>query len=222
MIVPYLERPSHPEYEFNAAQTALWNLCLVLKPRYILDIGTMGGTSALLAATYLEQYQDGQGHVVTLDVVPPIKPLSHPLITALQVWPYTTHGLLQYPWDEEVSLRPDWEAHIPTSQDENAAMAWKALLDKGGERFDLAYVDGDHSELGIWFDLQMIKRLVCPPHYALLDDVYMPDVPAGRVYKGRLQYQYNHYDFDGDGWENFVETRPNVWGMPRMALIWER
>ena len=92
----------------------------------------------------------------------------------------------------------------------------------GGERFDLAYVDGDHSEIGLWFDLQMVKQLTRPPHYAILDDVYMPDVPAGRLYEGRLRYQYGHYDFDSDGWEDFVESRPHVWGMPRMALIWER
>lgn len=222
MRVPFIERPTHPDYEYNAAQTAIWNLCLALKPRYILDIGTMGGTSAQLAAEYLERHQDGQGHVVTLDVVRPIKPLSHPLITPVRVWPYTTHGLVQYPWCEVDKLRPGWEQHIATSLEDNTAMALAALRAAGGKRFDMAYVDGDHSEIGLWFDLQMVRQLTRRPHYALLDDVYMPGVPAGRLYQGRLVHQYGHYDFDGDGWETFKETRPQVWGMPRMALVWTK
>jgi len=223
MIVPYYMRPEHPDYQYNAAQTALWNLCLELEPRYILDIGTSGGTSALLAARYLEMFQGSEGHVVTLDVVAPRVPLDYPLITPLQVWPYGTHGLGQYGyWEGAMTLRSDWEAHIATALDDNAEMAWEALQSVGGKAFDFAYVDGDHSEIGLLFDLQLVKRLTRPPHYALLDDVYMPKVPAGKLYRGRLQYEYEHYDFDDDGWSQFEETCPDVWGMPRMALVWEK
>lgn len=220
--VPYIERPEHPEYQYNSCQTALWNLCLKLKPRYILDIGTMGGTSAQLAARYIEEHQGGIGRVVTLDVVKPIKPIDNPLITQVQVYPYTTHGLEQYTWVEEAGLRKDWKKHLPTAMADNWAEVNSALKDAGAHRFDLAYVDGDHSEIGLWFDLAMVHLLVKYPCYALLDDVYMNGVPAGRLYRGLLSHLFNHYDFDGDGWENFKETRPGILGMPRMALIWDK
>ena len=228
MIVPYAEVPTHTDENlrvvesayYNCAQQAIWNLCLVLKPRFVLDIGTMGGTSALLAAQYLEKYQDG-GHVVTADVVTTkmAAEWEHPLVTKLLVYPHSNKGLQQYPWarDNQALKQPS-----PDSARLNAEIMIQALEAAGGDRFDLAYVDGDHSMVGIWRDLQIVQRVTRWPHYALLDDVYMPGVPAGVLYRGLLIHQYEHYDFEGDGWETFRETRKGIWGMPRMALIWEK
>ena len=228
MIVPYTEVPTHTDENlrevksayFNCAQQALWNLCLVLKPRYILDIGTMGGTSALLAAQYLEKNAP-DGHVVTADVVTTKKAgaWEHPLVTKVLVYPHSRKGLRQYPWARgNQSLKH-------SSRDSarlNAEIMIQALEAAGGDRFDLAYVDGDHSKVGLLRDLEIVKRITAPPHYALLDDVYMPGVPAGELYREDLVHRYEHYDFEGDGWETFKETRRHVWGMPRMALIWEK
>ena len=223
MIVPYAETPTHAEYLYNCAQQALWNLCRALKAQYILDIGTMDGTSALLAAHYLEHYEPG-GHVVTVDVVTTTIAATweHPLVTKVLVYPHSLSGLQQYPWDKHALLRDDFREHLEDSTDVNTEIIQDALTAAGGELFDCAYVDGDHSEVGILRDIEIIKRLVRWPHYSLLDDVYMPGVPAGGLYQETLIHQYEHYDFEGDGWETFVEPRPNIWGMPRMALIWEK
>lgn len=221
MIVPYVETPVHADYLYNCAQQALWNLCLVLRPRWILDIGTMGGTSALLAAQYLERNGLG-GQVVTADVVMGKATFEHPLVTRLQVYPHSLSGLQQYPWVMCTKMMPDYPEHLDDSASVNAAMMLEALTAAGGKLFDLAYVDGDHSELGILRDLEIVKRVTWWPHYALLDDVYMPGVPAEELYRESLVHQYDHYDFEGDGWETFKEPRPNVWGMPRMALVWEK
>ena len=230
MIVPYAEVPTHTDENlrvvesayYNCAQQAIWNLCLVLKPRFILDIGTMGGTSALLAAQYLEKYQDG-GHVVTADVVTTkmAAEWEHPLVTKLLVSPHSRAGLQQYPWARMLLQQDGWE-NMPRSVDVNSEIVLGALKAAGGELFDFAYVDGDHSMVGIWRDLQIVQRVTRWPHYALLDDVYMPGVPAGVLYRELLVHQYEHYDFEGDGWERFKETRKGIWGMPRMALIWEK
>lgn len=231
MIVPYAEVPTHADSEvrdvkspyYNCAQQALWNLCLVLKPRYVLDIGTMGGTSALLAAQYLE-CNAPDGHVVTVDVVQTKKAASweYPLVTKVLAVPHSFKGLQQYPWVKVGLLREDARDMMPHSVEVNTKLVLEALEAAGGKLFDFAYVDGDHSAEGVLRDLEIVRRVTRFPHYALLDDVYMPEVPASELYQERLIHEYEHYDFDGDGWESFVEPRPNVLGMPRMALIWEK
>ena len=231
MIVPYTEVPIHTDENlrevksayFNCAQQALWNLCLVLKPRYILDIGTMGGTSALLAAQYLEKNAP-DGHVVTADVVTTKKAgaWEHPLVTKVLVSPHSRKGLLQYPWAKGMLSQPDGWENLPNSVSVNTELVMSALKAAGGWIFDFAYVDGDHSVTGVLRDLEIVRHVTRWPHYALLDDVYMPGVPAGELYREDLVHRYEHYDFEGDGWETFKETRRHVWGMPRMALIWEK
>jgi len=181
----------------------------------------MGGTTALLAAEYLDRYQGPFGYVVTADVVEPIEAFSHRKIAKAQVWPHSWEGLLQYPWCKAEKLRAGWQEHLATSAADNAALLLEALRPPADALFDLAYVDGDHSEVGLARDLEIVEAVTRPPHFALLDDVHVPGVPAGELYRREIVNEWRHYDFEGDGWENFREARRNVRGMPRMALVWK-
>ncbi len=222
MKVPFLESPTHPDYRHNCSGVALWNLCLMLKPTYVVELGTWQGTSAMLVAKYLEKHRDGQGAIVTADVVTHLFVEEHPLVEKVQVYPHTEHGLEQAPWATERFRRSDWKRGLDDSVTLNTELILKALRARGGQLFDLAYVDGDHSEEGLLRDLEIVKQVTAPPHYALLDDVYR-NYPAAKLYQEQLRDLYNHYDFDDGGWEaweTWLEPRPAVCTMPRMALVW--
>ena len=234
MIVPYAEIPSHADYEpkwshvtktsiYNCSHQAIWNLALVLKPKYMLDIGTWEGTSAMLMAHYLDDYEPA-GHVVTVDVQTQtaFHERTHPLITQVQAYPHTMVGIREYPWAKPDVMRPDYERGMTDSVVLNTQLILDALSAAGGDLFDFVYIDGDHSDIGLLRDLEIAKLTTRPPHYALLDDVFRPGVSAEKLYLEKLVHEYAHYDFDGDGWENFVESRGHVLGMPRMALVWEK
>ena len=232
MRIPYAEVPSHADYEpeyrkvkstiYNCSQQAIWNICLVLKPKYILDIGTWGGSSAMLAAHYLDDYAP-DGHVVTVDVQTHTgqRVGDHPLVSQVWAYPHTLEGLEPYPWAMKKRLRPDFEQYISQSVRLNIALILSSLAIAGGELFDFAYVDGDHTRVGVRRDLEIVKQVTKPPHYALLDDVYSW-MGCAKEYRDAIQHEYNQYDFEGDGWENFVEPRLDVLGLPRCALVWEK
>ena len=233
MIVPYAEIPTHAGYEpeyrhvkssiYNCSQQALWNLWLILKPKYILDIGTWGGSSAMLAAHYLDDCAP-DGHVVTVDVQTKTgqRVGEHPLVTQVWAYPHTLLGLQPYPWASKDRLRLDYEQYITQSVRLNTALIQSALAIAGGELFDCAYIDGDHSRVGVRRDLAIVKAVTKPPHYALVDDAYSNWMGCAKEYRDAIRYEYNHYDFEEDGWENFVEPRPGVLGLPRCALVWEK
>ena len=234
VIIPYTEVPSHKDYEpewnhvtdrsvYNCSQQAIWNTALVLKPRYLLDIGTWEGTSAMLMAHYLDDYEPA-GHVVTVDVQTQtaFHERTHPLITQVQAYPHTLAGLDEYPWARAGAFLPDYERGLTDSVALNTALILEALRAAGGELFDFVYIDGDHSGVGLLRDLEIVKQITRHPHYALLDDVWLTNREAASVYQNRLIHEYAHYDFTDAGWENFVESRGDVRGMPRMALVWEK
>ena len=221
MKVPLIETPTHPDYLFNCAQMALWNLCLVLKPTYAVEFGTWQGTSAMLVADYLEKHQNGQGAIVTADVAMHLFVDEHPLVEKVQVYPHTEQGLKRSSWAAERFRRSDWKRGLDDSVALNTELVLEALRARGGQLFDLAYVDGDHSEEGLLRDLEIVKQVTVPPHYALLDDVYQ-NCPAAKLYQEQLRALYGHYDFDDGGWETWQESYPTVCGMPRMALVWSK
>ena len=180
---------------------------LELRPRHILEIGTWKGTTAVICARAQEEAGIEDGLVVTADIIwremaAEFLELEGERIVRVQVYPHTRQAINDY--NAEVGLLPDWEEHLDNSLEVNEALIRGAMAEADVTAFDFAFVDGDHTALGLLRDLELVQRLTRIPHYALLDDVG-GGLPSADVYRDYLRWAY--------------ECKQDELG--RTALIWK-
>jgi predicted O-methyltransferase YrrM len=147
--------PPSPEYE-NGIPTdrrAILALARTLKPRRVLEIGVRFGSTAhllLRECPWIEEYWG-------VDCPP-----SHEMGNAIQQ--------RENPGDEAGALVDDarFKLHVLP----------RGSLDLDRRtcgRFDLIFIDGDHSLRGVWHDTQLAREIVAPAGAILWNDYYSGD-----------------------------------------------
>lgn len=124
----------------------LYGLVFSLGPRRVLEVGTYRGGSARIISAALDDLHQ-QGELLTID-----------------------------PFPEQIDV--DW------SEIAHNAISVKGYFPRDFERsrrlrelrFDLAFVDGDHSYRGVLEDLRYLPRILEPDAYVLLHDAYNAEV----------------------------------------------
>jgi len=179
-------------------RTALYNTLLELEPTLCLEIGT--GTDANTArvfARYLQEHKPYWGMLVTCDVyIHKRFPLDR--VRQIVVCPHDTEMLARYhrKSDKQVAtMLEDWQDLAADSVSVNVAILQEQLKQLGRSAFDFAFVDGDHSQFGLWKDLRIVEAVTTWPHYALLDDVLLTTHESGQFYQDTLKLQYETYEF---------------------------
>ncbi|MFZ2158101.1 MAG: class I SAM-dependent methyltransferase [Bradyrhizobium sp.] len=148
---------------------ALYHLIGYFKPRRVLEIGTHVGASTVHIACALRRFVD-QGSLCTADIIDVNGPEG--------AW--RSLGMRQPPSGimSDLGLEP-----ITTFITGPAA----AVLESSGQRFDMIFLDGDHSRFAVYREISAALRLLNPNGLILLHDFYSdgkPLVPDGNVELG--------------------------------------
>jgi predicted O-methyltransferase YrrM len=145
---------------------ALYHLIGHFKPRRILEVGTHVGASTIHIANALRRFVD-QGALWTVDIVDVNGPEG--------AW--RSLGMRQPP----VGIMSDLGlAPITTFITAPAA----TVLELPDQRFDMIFLDGDHSRFAVYREISAALRLLNPNGLILLHDFYpdgKPLVPDGNV-----------------------------------------
>ena len=83
-----------------------------------------------------------------------------------------------------VTLREAGVEGVVEVIEEESQLALPDLL-RQGQRFDLAFIDGDHRFEGVFLDLVFMARLVRPGGLIVIDDMWMPAVRLAVSYAER-------------------------------------
>ena len=145
---------------------ALYHLVGHFKPQRILEIGTHVGASTVHIASSLHRFVD-RGSLCTADISDVNGPEG--------AW--RSSGMHQPPTGimSDLGLEP-----IVSFVIEPAA----AVLERSGQRFDMIFLDGDHSRSAVYREISAALRVLNPNGLLLLHDFYpdgKPLVPDGNV-----------------------------------------
>lgn len=140
-----------PELSARAADTAdmrenLWLLYAItvgMKATRVLEIGTNDGTSTL---AFAKAVAETGGKVTTVDITE--VPVAQALIDKLELG-----GHVEF-------IRGDSKDVLPR-------------LHAEGRQFDAALIDGDHSHVGAWRDLEMVDKLLVTGGVVFTHDNWM-------------------------------------------------
>lgn len=168
-------------------RTALLNTLIHLAPRVCLEIGTYYGGSAEVFRQYFDHWRP-DGMLVTADIRILVN-IEDERVHQAHVYPHIPN-IFDHHSVEPHELLPDWQEHLADSVDVNCA-----ILEQYGP-YDFAFVDGDHTEVSVRKDLEIVRRLVKPPHYALFDDTHEDFHESGRLYREQLVHEYDTYEFE--------------------------
>jgi len=124
----------------------LYSLVYSLAPQWILEIGTFKGGSAYIMSGALDDLALG-GKLLTIDADPEQIALD---------WTVIAHNARSV------------QGYFPSDID-------KVRL-PGGVRYDLAFVDGDHTYAAVLADLKALVQILNDEAYVLLHDAYHEDV----------------------------------------------
>ena len=185
-------------------QMALLNTLIHLNPCVCLEIGTYHGSSAKIFSRYFDQHRP-DGILITADVRI-LLTIEDPRVLQAHVYPHISNIFDHHSVKPE-ELLLDWEERLSGSIMANCDILRYYLRSARETVFDFAFVDGDHTETSVRKDLEIVQRLVRPPHYALFDDTHEDGHEFDRLYRECLVYEYNTYEF-----EEFVG----------LALLWEK
>ena len=124
----------------------LYALVFALAPDRVLEIGTFKGGSARIVSAALNDLGRG-GRLVTIDPFP---------------------ELIEIDWSSVAHNAQSVKGYFP--RDFQRSSALRDL------RFDLVFVDGDHSHEGLLADLRYLPRILRRDSYVLLHDASHPEV----------------------------------------------
>jgi len=189
-------------------KTALLNTLIALRPKVCLEIGTYLGGTTKIFERYFENYRP-DGILITADIKRYIDLSNHKRVRQVLVYPHIKNIEMYHPISEEDML-PNAKAVMSDSVTANVEILLAELRAIGEQAFDFAFVDGNHTEVSLLKDLEIVKHTSHHPHYALLDDTKEALHETYCTYHEKIQIQYNHYDFED--WPMFVGT----------SLIWSK
>jgi predicted O-methyltransferase YrrM len=175
---------------------ALFYLVRTLKPRKVLEIGTHIGASTLYIARALKYVAD-DARVTTVDILD----VNHP-----QDGPWKQLGL---------AMPPAACADLLGCADHIIFKSSPALafMAEAGEKFDLVFLDGDHSANAVYREVSASLRLLNDGGVILLHDYYpgaRPLFPDGNIISGPYRAM-----------ERIMRENPSIEVRPLGALPWE-
>lgn len=204
-LPPDIRIPKGPRQgEHRYYKTALWNTLIHLRPRVCLEIGTWKGGSAKIFRRYFEQHRP-DGILVTADIKKYTN-VADKRVRQVKVYPHTPDIFKYHKTVAESDLLLDWRDKMDDSVEANTVVLLNALVGTGAKIYDFAFVDGDHWNL--LKDVDIVKRVVKPPRYALLDDTTAYVWECSWVYRDEIKPKCETYDFED--WDIFTGT----------SLIW--
>ena len=149
----------HREY-----RNALYQTLVYFKPEYCLEIGTNYGATARVFQTYFDEYMP-KGCCITLDIK-----MYHQLNLK------NVNQVIVHPWIDNI-----WDYHSGNNSElrqdvmKNKDIVELAMQSLGINRFDLFFIDGDHTEPSVRADWEMCTNLSSkPPAIIVLDDTDEP------------------------------------------------
>jgi hypothetical protein len=171
---------------------AIYNTLLELKPRYCFEIGTHIFQTASMFSKYFEE-QNVDGHLITCDIS----------IWGKDVAPYRVHRVMVYPHNDEIQknhgnievYHKDYKDHLDTSLEDNIKLLREKMDELGIEKFDLAFIDGDHEYQSFFRDLQTAKALVKEDGWLIIDDIEDPNHQQIVAYQ-ELKDQTKFYEYE--------------------------
>ena len=185
---------------------AILNMLIQLKPKYCLEIGTHLYQTSKVFGYYFEKYEP-EGKLITVDIADwKVENPFPKYITEIIVYPYDLdiekrHGNLEVYYQ-------DWKETVSAWKNKLSEINWLKIyvpmkkLKILPNRFDFAFIDGDHSEYAIKEDLRMAKDMVNDNGYILIDDI-----------EDSGHEQMNYY-------QNYLKPKnPSFYEMAGMALI---
>lgn len=144
---------------------ALYSCLVQLKPTNCLEIGTHLGGTAEVFQEYFDLYIDG--FLLTGDVFEYTK-LNYKNVQQIILQSHLPHEKLI----ESHNLIKSPVQYSENSKYINNLRCWAALRKaKKTDKFDFAFIDGDHSKISFKNDLEMCLDLVKPGGSILIDDV---------------------------------------------------
>lgn len=163
-VLDALERDpaSYPASVYPEIGRFLYGFVRMGRPRLVLETGAYVGYSSLCIAQALEDNEEGHLHSfdLFLDRTGYVSPVLGPQQDGLAV----ARGHL-----ERAGL-----SHRVTFHKGDSSTTIRRLLAPGGARFDLAFIDGDHTLRGCLKDWQAVDELLQEGGFVLLHDT-MPE-----------------------------------------------
>ena len=201
--------PLYPQYYNQECHylDGLYTTLLTLKPKYCLEIGTHDGMgSTKVFEKYFNEHEP-DGCVITLDIVP-CKNLDpcHKNIHQVVVAPHHQNIVETCGANGSWFVKDDLALFekFANSLKENLSLVSKKMNELGIEKFDLAFIDGDHEEKSFMNDIEFCKILTYPPHYLVLDDTKEEVHPCCHIYHSDIKNSDTYDCYNFEDWEKFV------------------
>jgi predicted O-methyltransferase YrrM len=108
-----------------------------------------------------------------------------------------------YPHNDEIQknhgnievYHKDYKDHLDTSLEDNIKLLREKMDELGIEKFDLAFIDGDHEYQSFFRDLQTAKALVKEDGWLIIDDIEDPNHQQIVAYQ-ELKDQTKFYEYE--------------------------
>jgi predicted O-methyltransferase YrrM len=78
------------------------------------------------------------------------------------------------------------------------------MMSLGIEKFDLAFIDGDHERESFLKDVQICENLLKDPKIMIIDDTKEEIHPCCHVYFDEIKMSEKYETYDFDDWNRFV------------------
>lgn len=186
---------------------ALWSTLLHYRPKFCIEIGTHDGANSTQVFTdYLREYQP-DGHLITLDVVPCKNKLSDQIHQVI-VFPH--HARIEQTcgangrWFTEKNLLPGFNEKFETSTIQNIEKIKIEMKRLGIDKFDLAFIDGDHERESLLKDMEICEHLLKDPKIMIIDDTKEEIHPCCHVYFDEIKKMEKYESYDFEDWSRFV------------------
>lgn len=171
---------------------AIYNTLLELKPKHCFEIGSYIFQTSYMFSKYFEENQP-DGRLITCDVSKWGREIEPDRVSRVMVYPHVAdiknnHGGIQI-------YHQDYLDHVETSLEDNLILLREKMDELVIDKFDLAFVDGDHAYESFFRDLKTAKTLVKDDGWLIIDDIEDPNHQQIVAYQ-ELKSQAKFYEYE--------------------------
>lgn len=171
---------------------AIYNTLLQLKPKYCFEIGSYIYQTSYMFSKYFHEHRP-DGYLLTCDVSTWGKDNPPERVSRVMVYPHVddiknNHGGIQI-------YHQDYLDHVETSLEDNIKLLRSRMDELNIDKFDLAFVDGDHAYESFFRDLMTAKALVKDDGWLIIDDIEDPNHKQIVAYQ-ELREQMKFYEYE--------------------------
>lgn len=208
IFIPLIDHRTDQDVCDRYYRRAIYNTLLELKPKHCLEIGTyLFQTSAVFSRYFQENNKEGV--LITADISVWDRKENPPNVYPIMFYPYVENPSLEHKGIK--IFKSDYKEIFKSdlSLESNIYILMAAMQDHNIKKFDLTFVDGDHTRISFLNDLYIAKLVTKKEGYILIDDIKDKRHDQFHVYN-ELKRKNNFYEY-----ENF---NPN----PGLAIIQNR